>query len=84
MSEDVIKEIKEFIGNYNPGVVSFLSTVNKYNRSTIRQVSTFVDFDDGWNIAIQIGICIQCRQKSSRIVSVTVVHNMPHFIRNGL
>ena len=50
MSEIVIKQIKEFIGGYEPGVVSFLSTVNQYGRSTIRQVSTHVNFEASWTV----------------------------------
>ena len=49
---DTINQIKKFIGEYERGVVSFLSTVNQYDRSTIRQVSTFVDFE---NHAISLG-----------------------------
>ncbi len=48
--QEIIAQIKGFIGGYEPGVVSFLSTVNQYNRSTIRQVSTFVDFEKQWTI----------------------------------
>lgn len=47
---DTINQIKKFIGGYERGVVSFLSTVNQYDRSTIRQVSTFVDFENQWTI----------------------------------
>jgi hypothetical protein len=50
MNNDVVKNIQEFIGGYKAGIVSFLSTVNEYERSTIRQVSTFVDFEKNWQV----------------------------------